>query len=364
MNVATYRIRRFFPSLFCLCLLFVTPLVFSGCEPSEENGADQIRVAFITTCSASFWDVAEKGVQAAARDFDVKVEVYMPSDAVAGQKRIVEDLLVKGIDGIAISAIDPEGQADLLDFAAEETNLIAHDSDAPNSNRLCYIGMNNYEAGRICGEVVREALPEGGNIILFIGHIDQDNARLRRQGVIDAVLGRDPDSSRDDKQGQAITEGKYTILDTRIDNNDFAKAKADASDAISKYPDLNCMVGLFAYNPPLCLEAIKEAKKVGKIKIVGFDEDETTLQGIIDGEIFATVVQNPYMYGYDSVRILAALARGEKLHDAMGASEGTVLLDQNKILFPARVIKKNPDAAREREVEVEKYWTRLKELTK
>ena len=124
------------------------------------------------------------------------------------------------------------------------------------------------------------------------------------------------------------------------------------------------MVGLFAYNPPLCLEAVKEAGKVGKIKIVAFDEDDTTLQGIVDGEIFGTVVQNPYMYGYDSVRILAALARNEKLEDALKATKGTLLLDQKKILFSARVIKKNPDASKPREVEVGKYWEQLKELTK
>ncbi len=347
-----------------LALCLVTLISFSGCEPKQQNNSGKTRVAFITNGPASFWDVAEKGVQAAGKDFDVEVKVFMPTDDVAGQKRVVEDLLVDGIDGIAISAIDPEGQQDLLNSAAEQTNLITHDSDAPNSKRLCYIGMDNYDAGRICGEVVREALPEGGKIMLFIGRIDQDNARLRRQGLIDAILGRDSDSSRFDKQGQSITEGKYTILDTRVDGFDFAKAKADASDAISKYPEMNCMVGLFAYNPPLCLEAVKEAGKLGKIKIVAFDEDDTTLQGIIDGEIYATVVQNPYMYGYESIRVLAALAKGEELATILKASKGTVIAEENKILFPARIIKKKPNASIPQEVEVEKYWTRLKELTK
>ncbi len=201
MNFVVCKLLRPTGVVSGLCLLFLVMLVISGCERSQENGSnqkntEQIRVAFITNGPASFWDVAEKGTQAAAKEFDVAVEVYMPTDDVAGQKRVVEDLLVKGIDGIAISAIDPEGQIDLLNSAAEQTKLVTHDSDAPNSKRLCYIGMNNYDAGRLCGEVVREALPEGGKIMLFIGRIDQDNARLRRQGVIDAVLGRKPDSSR------------------------------------------------------------------------------------------------------------------------------------------------------------------------
>ena len=243
MNPATYKIRSLF-SLGCLlglCFLLTAPFGLIGCKPSQENNlngdSDQVRIAFITNGPASFWDVAEKGVQAAAKDFDVKVEVYMPTDDVAGQKRIIEDLLIKEIDGIAISVIDAEGQIDLLNSAAEQTNLLTHDSDSPNSKRLCYIGMDNYDAGYICGEVVRDALPEGGNIILFIGRMDQDNSRYRRQGTIDGILGRKPNSSNNDPQAKKITEGKYTILDTRVDGFDFAKAKADASDAIAKYPN-------------------------------------------------------------------------------------------------------------------------------
>jgi len=347
---------------------------FLGCGQQGGNGGDsgQTRVAFITNGPASFWDVAEKGALAAGKDLNVQVDVFMPTDDVAGQKRIIEDLLIKGIDGIAISPIDPAGQTDLFNSAAEQTLFITHDSDAPESDRLCYIGMDNYDAGRICGEVVRQALPEGGEVMLFVGRLDQLNARQRRQGVIDAVLGRSPDPNRFDEPGSAITEGKYTILDTRVDGFDFAKAKADASDAISKYPDLDCMVGLFAYNPPLCLEAVKEADKLDTIKIVGFDEDQTTLQGIIDGEIFATVVQDPYMYGYEAVRVLTELHKGAEVDAALESEQGTVFPEENKKYFSARVVKKSPadekwttdDGQVIEEVEVEAFRTRLNELTK
>ncbi|GIT30306.1 MAG: hypothetical protein Ct9H300mP1_23520 [Planctomycetaceae bacterium] len=55
--------------------------------------------------------------------------------------------------------------------------------------------MDNYTAGRMCGELIREALPKGGKVMLFIGRLEQDNARLRRQGVIDALLGRSADNT-------------------------------------------------------------------------------------------------------------------------------------------------------------------------
>ena len=72
------------------------------------------------------------------------------------------------------------------------------------------------------------------------------------------------------------------------------------------------MVGLFAYNAPQCIEAVKDAGKLGKIKIVSFDEATAVLQGIIDGHVHGTISQQPYYYGYHSVRILKGLANGDR----------------------------------------------------
>ena len=213
----------------------------------------------------------------------------MPSEGVADEKRTVQALLARGIDGIAISPIDPDHQTDLLNEAAANTNLITHDSDAPGSNRLAFIGIDNYTAGRECGKLVKEALPDGGNILTTVGRLEQLNARQRRQGVIDELL----DCSFDPERRDPNSGDKYSILDTRIDQSDYAKAKAVVEDAINDYPDLNGVVGLLSYNPPLALEAIKEAGRLGDIKIIAFDEADPTLQGIIDGHIYGTVVQNP-----------------------------------------------------------------------
>ena len=71
------------------------------------------------------------------------------------------------------------------------------------------------------------------------------------------------------------------------------------------------MVGLYAYNPPAILEVAKSKSMAGEIKIVGFDEDWETLKAIAAGEIEATVVQDPFMYGYRSVEALAAKAKGD-----------------------------------------------------
>jgi ribose transport system substrate-binding protein len=298
--------------------------------------------AFITNGVADFWEHAEAGAEAAGNDLGVDVTVIMPS-SITDQTRKVEDLLVRGTDGIAISPINPANQIEILNTAAGQTNLITHDSDAPDSNRLVYVGMDNYVAGVMCGKTLREALPDGGKVMILVGRMDQDNAQRRRQGFIDAFLNRDPDPSRSDPPGDELTseDGKYTILGTMTDQFDRAKAKANAEDAVTRHPDISAMVGLFEYNPPAIVEALDRVGKLGQIKVMAFDENPITLQGIKDGTVVATVVQNPYQYGYESIRVLNELHNGNK----------SVIPENKFIDIPARVI--NPSNVDEFRQEIE-----------
>jgi ribose transport system substrate-binding protein len=103
---------------------------------------------------------------------------------------------------------------------------------------------------------------------------------------------------------------KYTVLETMTDQFDRDVGKRNAQDAMAKYADVHGMVGLFEYNPPLILEALGD--KAGKqIQVIGFDEADATLQAIRDGRCHGTIVQDPYRYGYESVKMLAALKKGD-----------------------------------------------------
>jgi len=319
----------------------VLALVGVGCGGSDSGDSDRIQVAYVTNGIDPFWTIAAAGTQAGAKDFDVDCEVLMPPKGIVDQKRMIEDLLVRGIQGIAISPIDAENQVGLLNQACEQTIVITQDSDAPDSNRLCFIGVDNYQAGRECGKLVKKALPEGGSVMILVGRLEQLNAQQRRQGVIDELLDRESkptDEITIDPPDATFTGGRYEVIGTRTDNFDYAKAKANAQDAITGNESLDCMVGLFAYNAPQILAAVKEAGKLGEIKIVSFDEASETLQGIIDGDITGTVSQHPYMYGYESVKILAALVRGDK----------SVLPEDGYKAMPAMVVtKENVEEYRE-----------------
>ncbi len=317
--------------------------------PPSESGEGKQTVAFVTNQIADFWKIAEAGCLDAQKDLGISVQVRMPAQATAvEQKRIVEDLLTSGVNGIAISPIDADNQVDWLNGIAKKVPLITHDSDAPNANRLLYIGMDNYAAGRACGELVKKALPEGGEVMLFIGRLEQDNSKYRRQGVIDVLMGRDRDIAYYKSQPNAwdpaegkVQGDKYTVLGTITDQGKPDVAQTKAEDSINTFPEMDAMVGLFEYNPPACFQAIEKAGKLGKIKLIGFDENDVTLQAIKDGHCTGTVVQNPYLYGYESVRVLKGILN----------KDAKAIPESKYVDIPPRAITKE---------NVDEYWADLK----
>jgi ribose transport system substrate-binding protein len=159
-----------------------------GTRPSGER----IKVGFVSNNPAEFWTIAEAGTRKAAAEFGVDVLFRRPKvGTAAAQKEIIEDLLAQGVKAIAISVVDPVNQEDYLNSIADRVVLITQDNDAPKTRRKCYIGTNNLAAGREVGKLVKEVMPGGGTVAIFVGQPDPVNARERRQGVLDALAGKE-----------------------------------------------------------------------------------------------------------------------------------------------------------------------------
>ncbi|MES1213218.1 MAG: sugar-binding protein [Singulisphaera sp.] len=328
--------------LICTALITALSLTLAGCGAKNEKAASGGKpvVAFVTNNPYEFWTIARRGTEKAAQEFDVTVDFQMPPRGTAAEQRsIIEDLLAKGVQGIAISPNDSANQARFLNDVAARVPLVATDSDLPpGSGRLCYIGTENYTAGMAAGKLVRECMPAGGKIVIYVGKMDAQNAIERRQGVLDELAGT--------KGATGPELGKYTLLDTMTDDAKQEKCKTNVEDTLVKYgseADKLCLVGLWAYNPPAMLAAVKGANLAGKVWLVGFDENEETLQGVKVGDIYGTIVQQPFQFGYEAVRILAAVARGDK----------SVLPSGGILFVPHREIKKD---------NVDAFWDELKKL--
>ena len=295
-------------------LIFLIALMFLGYNAGWFK--PRPKVALVTASQGAYWDLIIKGAQHAAERHKVSLTVIKSKGDEPSQTQAIRDLVGKGFDGVAISPNDPPRQAAALaEIAADADNLITFDSDSNVSRRLCFIGTDNYDAGRMAGKEIRSAVPDGGEIILCIGSLDKENGQRRRQGVIDELMERSFERNREMDPVDApikTDRSKYTVVATLVDGIDQARAQQMARDALAKYPNVKCFAGLFAYSTPAILGALKDAGKLGKVQVVGFDTYEDTLSGVESGSVAATIVQDPYNIGYESVRVLADAARGDR----------------------------------------------------
>ncbi|TWU27591.1 substrate-binding domain-containing protein [Bythopirellula polymerisocia] len=292
----------------CLAIGFVGGRTWESAVDSKKPAAGRPHFDFIAANSNPFWDTVVAGARAAADEYDVDLVVYTPSGQPGDQTAQLVQVEAQGSDGVAISPVAPNEQSLLLSRLATKTLLVTVDNDAPQSLRHCYVGTNNFMAGKMCAKVVQEALPEGGKIVVFIGAADRANAQERLRGFRAQVVGDvSPSDESDHSLEKPYGDEKWTVLQTYVDGLDPAKAAENVKKSLEEHPDTNCMVGLYSYNGPVCLTVLKERDKVSDIKIIAFDDNEETLDGIENGGIYATVVQGNYEYGYEAVRLLISL---------------------------------------------------------
>ena len=311
-------------------LCFLTVLAFASCKVEEEVKDQKIKVAFVTNGPADFWLYSQAGVKKAAEELGIEAEFKVGDQTTAKQKQIVDDLIVSGVKAVAISPANAKNQVQMINEWSTYIPVICADSDAPKSKRIAYLGTDNVAAGRQCGELLKQALPDGGKVMVFVGLRDAQNAIERFQGLKEAIEGT-----------------KIEILDLRTDNGDRVKARKNAEDALIAHPDIVGMVGLWAYNAPAILGALESSNRADQVKIISFDEDPVTLKAIDEGKIFGTICQNPYAFGYESIKLLHKLAQGKT------TAEAGVPANQ-QIIIPTKALTKGQG------MEYKKYCDDLK----
>jgi ribose transport system substrate-binding protein len=263
----------------------------------SAGAADKKVLAFVVNGASDFWKIAEAGVKKAQAELpDYNLQLKYPEQAAAAvQQRMLDDLVAAGAAGIMVSAVDPKNQTEHLNKIAAQTVLFTTDSDAPQSKRIAYIGSSNVDLGKDAGQLMLKALPNGGKCVGFVGLLGADNARERIEGVKETIKG-----------------SKVELVDVRGDEIDQTRAKRNVEDILAAMPDVSCLVGFYSYNTPRIYEVLKEAGKLEKIKIIGFDEDPITLGGVKEGAIVGTVVQQPFEWGYQGMKLMAQVIQGDK----------------------------------------------------
>ena len=284
-------------------------------DPAPSAVQKKLRLVFIANTPDDFWSVVRLGCDAATRQLgDVDLDFRFPAAPTAeAQQELMSSLVAEGVDGIAVSPIDPEKQTDFLNGVAAKTLLVCVDSDAAASKRTCYIGIDNVTAGKQSAELLKAALPQGGKIALLVSYPNAQNIKDRIEGLKAGLAG-----------------STIQIMEPVADGAKIEVAQKNAGDELSKNPDLAAIDCLNGYQGPAVLTAVRGAGKAGQVKIVCFDDSNDTLDGIKSGDIFGTIVQPPFNTGYQTILRMEKYFGGDKTQLADG-----------KVLLPSNVVTKD-----------------------
>jgi ribose transport system substrate-binding protein len=290
------------------------------------HAEDKKKLYFVVNVPSDFWKAAEAGVkkaQAELPNYELSLK-YPEQGAAAIQQRLMDDLIAGGAAGIMVSAVDPKTESDYLNKVGSQIVLFTTDSDAPKTSRVVYIGSSNVLAGEQAAEIMLKAMPDGGKCMGYVGLLGADNAKERIQGVKDKIKG-----------------SKVELVDVRGDDGDQTRAKRNVEDTLTAHPEINCMVGFYSYNTPQIYAALKDAGKLGQIKVIGFDGDPVTLGGVKEGSIAGTVVQQPFEWAYEGMKDMAKFIEGDK----SWIPENKLMIVPTKIIDQSNVDAYNTEQA-------------------
>ncbi len=296
-------------------LLFIMAVVIfafsSGCKTEE------VHYGVLGKSIGPYWEVVKKGAEDAGRELNVKVTVFLPQkEDIPKQVETVETWISMGFKGMAIAPSDPEALVSPINSAMERNiPVLTIDTDSPNSNRICYIGTDNYTAGKVAGEKMAEILGGKGKVAIATGSLTAMNSLERMKGFRDAI-----------KEYPEIEIIKPILCD----NEETSKAVELAETAILNNPDLDAFFGVYVFNGPSAAKAVESAGKEGEIHIVSFDVTDEHLNLINEGLIDATIAQKQYMMGYEGVKIIHEINKNglESTFDSLPKNEdGDYIID-------------------------------------
>lgn len=298
----------------CLVLGFILTgsiAVFAGGQ--QEGGEDQPVFVMVPKLVHPFYEPCIEGFHDAGAKYGVKTEVESPPKFdISLQVKVIEDLIARGVDGIAISAVDNKGLVAVIQEAVDAgITVICFDADAPDANRACYIGTVNEAAGYAAGEYMFDLMGGKGNAAILQGGL-APNLNQRQEGFRKAAAKTDVE-----------------IVAFEDFQADLAMGVNKTEALLEAYPDLDAIFGVSAYGPVAPATVLKEQGRIGDIIVGGFDDLPETITGIKEGSVQFCLVQKAYKMGWISVEKLIDLRAGKSVPDVIDT--GIIIVTKDNV---------------------------------
>ena len=246
-----------------------------------------------------FWVSVQAGALAAGEKYGVDVQWNGPAQETEydRQIQIVDSMIARRVDGLAVAATERKALVHSIDRAAElGIPVTVFDSGVDTDKYMTFIATDNYSAGKIAACELARLLNGKGTVAEMMNAPGSASTMDRERGFDEVMQSEFP---------------HIEIVARQYSQSDRSKAMTATENFLTAHPDL---AGIFASAEPGSVGAslaLKSRGLAGKVKFVGFDASDTMIEDLKNGVIDALVVQDPFKMGFESVETLVQKLNGK-----------------------------------------------------
>ncbi len=298
----------------------------SGSAPAATgtgSGGAKLKITVIPKgLTHSFWKAIERGARDAGKEMNAEIIWTGPaseSDGVKQQQQIVEDQITKKVDGIVLAPINRVALVPVIDkAAAAKIPVVIADSDANTKNRISFIATDNYKGGVMAAERMIKLVGGKGEVGMVPVQANSQSTEDREKGFEDTI--------------KKEAAGKIAVVRSNYGESDATKSMNAATDMLTAHPNMVAVFGPNESSAVGALNAVRNRKQIGKIKLVGFDTGNILVGALKSGDIDSLVVQNPYQMGYQGVKAIVDKKAGKDVKPRIDT--GVVLVTKENMNTP------------------------------
>ncbi len=319
--------RVFLRLLFLMIgVAFLAALVWFAKDLGKQKTYKFVYIPKVQDEENGFWTSLIAGVEMGAQDHNVELEVKGPKSEndVQTQIELISESIEKDPDAILVSPNHLTGLREVLQEVKEkDIRLIFVDSVSEPNIADAIVETDNYAAGRLLGEYVKNLVTEDSQIGV-VGHVEGSSTAIEREAGMKAGLSED---------AARIQEIQYC-------DSSFEKAYEIAGEMIDTYPKLDILVGTNEYASVGVARAVKDRGLKNQIKVVGFDSSLEETQLLEEGIFQAIVIQRPFNMGYLGIEQAVKVVKGAKAEKSLDSgckliTKANMYEDENqKLLYP------------------------------
>lgn len=328
-------INKFFHTF---SLVVILGLVGCGGGDSSSSNSNTKTIAVIPKgLTHEFWKSIHAGAVKASMELnegkeepvvEILWEGALKEDDREAQINIVDTMILRGVNGIVLAPMDDQALVKpILNAKSVDIPVVIIDSGVQSEDYVSFVATDNFEGGRLGGEHLAKLIGGKGNVILVRYQEGSASTTKRENGFLEAMKNYPDIKVLSDNQYSGATRETALKLAENLGR--------------TYGEQLN---GVFCPCEPVTVTMVKALKDLnlagGKVKIVGFDASEASVNDLKAGDVQALVLQDPVNMGYLGVKTIMSVLAGETVEKRIDTGVAIVTPDNmsesrsQELLFP------------------------------